>query len=158
MRAVRPKSSGHEMIDKVRTETGVLDEVNINNFFEASVQDITPTELQREIRILFMPIRPDSPPAVYFGSVLSVAEWRRAARFKRISNKMQFLQRRAFRRFCGSIAIGDARALSKVYFAVTEKGRPYLFELPRMWFSFSSCRHGCLAAWSSSSAIGVDIA
>ena len=26
-----------------------------------------------------------------------------------------------------------------------------------MWFSFSSCRHGYLAAWSSSSAIGVDI-
>lgn len=157
MKAVRPRSSGHEMTDKVRTEMNALENEGINKFFKASVEDLTPTGLHRETSILFMPTQHGGPAAESFGSVLSVAELSRAKRFKVIGHKMRFLQRRAFRRFCGAIALGVARPLSQVDFAETKKGRPYLFELPRTWFSFSSCRHGYLAAWSTSSAIGVDI-
>jgi 4'-phosphopantetheinyl transferase len=39
----------------------------------------------------------------------------------------------------------------------TEKGRPYLPDLPDVWFSFSSCRFGFLGAWSPTHRIGVDL-
>src|SRR5467141_1752251 len=39
----------------------------------------------------------------------------------------------------------------------TEKGRPYLPDLPNVRFSFSSCRFGFLGAWSSTHGIGVDL-
>ena len=43
------------------------------------------------------------------------------------------------------------------YFKETEKGRPYLPDLPNVRFSFSSCRFGFLGAWSSTHEIGVDL-
>jgi hypothetical protein len=119
------------MTDKVRTEMNALENEGINKFFKASVEDLTPTGLHRETSILFMPSQHGGPAAESFGSVLSVAELSRAKRFKVIGHKMRFLQRRAFRRFCGAIALGVARPLSQVDFAETKKGRPYLFELPR---------------------------
>lgn len=47
--------------------------------------------------------------------------------------------------------------LSQISFNETEKGRPFLCDLPDTWFSFSSCRFGFAGAWSSSHAIGVDV-
>ncbi|MFZ2092945.1 MAG: hypothetical protein WAU99_14525, partial [Pseudolabrys sp.] len=47
--------------------------------------------------------------------------------------------------------------LSRIAFKETEKGRPYLPDLPDVWFSFSSCRFGFFGAWSSTRWIGVDI-
>jgi len=47
--------------------------------------------------------------------------------------------------------------LSRIDFEETLKGRPYLPESPGIWFSFSSCRSGFLAGWSSTHGIGVDI-
>lgn len=144
------------MSDKAHKSNALKNE-SIEHFFKASVQDLTPTETHRDISVLFMPAQHDGLPADCFGSVLSMAELSRAERFKAIADKVRFLQRRAFRRFCGAIALGIARPLSQVDFTATKKGRPYLSELPRTWFSFSSCDHGYLAAWSSSSAVGVDI-
>ena len=37
------------------------------------------------------------------------------------------------------------------------EGRPYLPDLPDIWFSFSSCRFGFFGAWSSTHSIGVDL-
>jgi 4'-phosphopantetheinyl transferase len=68
-----------------------------------------------------------------------------------------FIQRRAFRRFCGAFVSGSSHPLSQVNFNETENGRPYLCELPDVWFSFSSCRFGFVGAWSSTHAVGVDI-
>ena len=51
----------------------------------------------------------------------------------------------------------DRRTLSLVDFKETEKGRPYLPDLPDVRFSFSSCRFGFLAAWSPAHGIGVDL-
>lgn len=157
MKAVQPRSSRHEMTDKVPKKRDALRNESISYFLESSVRDLTPTNSHRDISVLFMPAQHDGPPADFFGSILSVSELSRAERFKAIDHKINFLQRRAFRRFCGAIALGDARPLSQVGFATTREGRPYLSELPRTWFSFSSCRHGYLAAWSFSSAVGVDI-
>ena len=52
---------------------------------------------------------------------------------------------------------GITAALSRVDFKETEKGRPYLPDLPDVRFSFSSCRFGFLAAWSPAHGIGVDL-
>jgi 4'-phosphopantetheinyl transferase len=67
------------------------------------------------------------------------------------------MQRRAFRRYCGALAVGSGLPLSRIAFEATEKGRPFLPELPGCSFSFSACRLGYLGAWSSTHCIGVDI-
>jgi 4'-phosphopantetheinyl transferase len=68
-----------------------------------------------------------------------------------------FIQRRAFRRYCGRFAVGALGPLSWIDFAEKENGRPYLSNLPNLWFSFSSNRFGFLGAWSPTHAIGVDL-
>ena len=90
-------------------------------------------------------------------SVLSDIELRRADRFVTEYDKAQFKQRRAFRRFCGATVLGSSRPLRQIVFEETEKGRPYLSDLPDFWFSFSSYRFGFLGAWSSTHGIGVDL-
>jgi len=47
--------------------------------------------------------------------------------------------------------------MSRINFAEKENGRPYILNLPNLWFSFSSSRFGFLGAWSSTHAIGVDL-
>jgi 4'-phosphopantetheinyl transferase len=89
--------------------------------------------------------------------VLSDNELQRADRFVAEHHKAQFKQRRAFRRFCAACMLGSTRPLSQIVFEETENGRPYLFDLPNFWFSFSSCRVGFLGAWSSTHGIGVDL-
>lgn len=157
MKVARPRSSRYEMTKKAGKKKDARRDESLKHFFEASVQELRPTDLGNHISVLFMPAQHCGPPADFFGSILSSAELSRVERFKSIADKIGFLQRRAFRRFCGVIALGASHPLSKVNFVTTGKGRPYLPALPRTWFSFSSCRYGYLAAWSSSSAIGVDI-
>jgi phosphopantetheinyl transferase len=88
-------------------------------------------------------------------SDLSAIELERAERFVTDDNRANFIQRRAFRRYCGALAIVAACPLSRIIFQ--EKGRPYLSDLPSVCFSFSSCRSGFLGAWSSTRQIGVDV-
>ncbi len=157
MKAALPRSSRYEMTNKVQKRRDALRNESIERFFETSALDLTPTDTCHDISVLFMPAWYDGPPADFFSSILSSGELSRAERFKAVDHKMSFLQRRAFRRFCGAIALGVARPLSQIHFATTRAGQAYLSELPHAWFSFSSCRHGYLAAWSFRSAIGVDI-
>ncbi|MGI9371760.1 MAG: 4'-phosphopantetheinyl transferase family protein [Hyphomicrobiales bacterium] len=92
-----------------------------------------------------------------WASVLAESERRKAERFSCENEKMNFIQRRAFRRYCAALAIRSDLPLSKIVFCKTPKGRPYIQEADEFWFSFSACRSGFLAAWSSNAAIGVDI-
>jgi len=107
-------------------------------------------------RVLYIPGPIGAEVTEHCASVLGV-ELKRATRFLTDPGRANFIQRRAFRRYCGAVASGSARPLSQISFAETENGRPYLREQPHVWFSFSSCRLGFLGGWSSTHAIGLDL-
>jgi 4'-phosphopantetheinyl transferase len=71
--------------------------------------------------------------------------------------KAHFEERRAFRRYCGALALGSSSSLSEIVFAESENGRPYLRDRPDLWFSFSACRTGFIGAWSATHGLGVDL-
>ena len=129
----------------------------VNDLFAASVRDCTPAPARHMASVLFAPVLHDADSVCHCASVLSDAEKRRAQSFLAKGGEAHFKQQRAFRRYCGGLAVGSALPLSRIAFETTAKGRPYLPELPGCWFSFSSCRLGYLGAWSSTHQIGVDI-
>jgi 4'-phosphopantetheinyl transferase len=108
------------------------------------------------VYVLYAPVSLDPELWRHCASVLSDTELQRADRLVNEYDKAQFKQRRAFRRFCGATVLGSSRPLSQIVFEETKNGRPYLPDLPAVWFSFSSCRFGFLGAWSSTLGIGVD--
>ena len=129
----------------------------VNNLFAASACDCTPAPARHIARVLFAPVSHDLEAVSCCASVLSDAEKRRAQSLLGEGGEAHFKQQRAFRRYCGAVAVDSALPLSRIAFEATEKGCPYLPELRGCWFSFSSCRLGYLAAWSSTHRIGVDI-
>src|SRR4029077_20127833 len=108
-------------------------------------------------RLLYAPVSSDAETSRRCASVLSDTELERSDCFVTEDLKTHFKQRRAFRRYCGALALGSQRPLSRIVFKETEKGRPYLPDLPDCWFSFSSCRFGFLGAWSSTHQMGIDL-
>jgi phosphopantetheine--protein transferase-like protein len=126
-------------------------------FFAAGSRDLTPAPVRHAAYVLYAPVSRDPEVSRHCASVLSDTELQRADRFVTEYDKAQFKQRRAFRRFCGATVLGSSRPLSYIVFEETENGRPYLSDLPDIWFSFSSCRFGFLGAWSSTHGIGVDL-
>jgi len=134
-----------------------LDKDRVVRYFVANTRDLTPAPTRQTARVMYAQVSSDPEVMKCCGSVLSDAELQRADRFASENDKARFIQRRAFRRFCGTIAIGSSRPLSQIVFQETENGRPYLTALADTWFSFSSCRSGFLGAWSSTHGIGVDI-
>lgn len=133
------------------------DSNRINDLFAASSCDLTPASLRHAAHLLYAPVSHDPEVTKQCASILSDTELQRADRFATQGDKALFKQRRAFRRFCGALALGSPQPLSQIAFKATENGRPYLCELPDFWFSFSSYRFGFLGAWSSTHAIGVDL-
>jgi len=133
------------------------DSDRINDLFAARSRDLTPVPVRHAAHVLYAPVSRDPEVTRHCASVLSDSELQRAERFVTQGEKALFKQRRAFRRFCGALALGSSRPLSQIIFEQTEKGRPYLFDLPDVWFSFSSCRFGFVGAWSSTHGIGVDL-
>ena len=133
------------------------DSNRIRDLFAVGARDLTPASVRHAARVLYAPVSCDPEVSEHCASVLSETELQRADRFAAESDKAQFIQRRAFRRFCGATALGSSRPLSEIVFEETEKGHPYLFDSPDFWFSFSSCRFGLLGAWSSTHGIGVDL-
>jgi 4'-phosphopantetheinyl transferase len=129
----------------------------VKDLFTAAARDWTPAAAPHTTYLLYVPLSRDPEASRRCASVLSDAELERADRFATEDGKAQFAQRRAFRRYCGAFALGSPRALSRIDFEETEKGRPYLPDLPNFCFSFSSCRFGFLGAWSSIHGIGVDL-
>jgi len=133
------------------------DSDRINDLFAACSRDLTPASVRHAAQLLYAPVSTDPEVTKCCASVLSDAELQRADRFATQGDKALFKQRRAFRRFCGALALGSSQPLSQIAFKETEYGRPYLRDLPDFWFSFSSCRLGFVGAWSSTHAIGVDL-
>ncbi len=133
------------------------DSDRINEIFAASSRDLTPTSVRHAAHVLYAPISYDPEVTRRCASVLSDTELERAGCFVTQDDKILFKQRRAFRRYCGALALGSSQPLSQIAFNETENGRPHLSDLPDFWFSFSSCRFGFVAAWSSTHGIGVDI-
>lgn len=133
------------------------DSDRIKELFAANSRELTPASARHAACVLYAPVSHDPEVSNRCASVLSDTELQRANRFVTEYDKTQFKQRRAFRRFCGATASGSSRPLSRIVFEKTEHGRPYLSELPDLWFSFSSCRFGFLGAWSSTHGIGVDL-
>jgi 4'-phosphopantetheinyl transferase len=133
------------------------DSDRVKNFFAARARDITPESVRHSAHVLYAPVSNDPEVTRSCASILSETDLQRAERFIKYSDRSLFIQRRAFRLFCGALSGGTSELLSQVVFEETENGRPYLFDLPDCWFSFSSCRFGFLGAWSSTHGIGVDI-
>ncbi len=129
----------------------------VNDLFAAGTRDWTPAPARHAACVLYAPVSRDPEASRRCGSVLSDTELQRADRFVTEDGKAHFKQRRAFRRYCGALVLGSPRPLSRIAFEETEKRRPYLPELPDLWFSFSSCRFGFLGAWSWIHGIGVDL-
>ena len=128
----------------------------IADLFAAGSRDLTPASVRHAALLLYAPVSNDPEVTKRCALVLSDTELQRAGRFATQGDKALFKQRRAFRRFCGALALGSSRPLSQIDFEETENGRPHLADLPDFRFSFSSCRFGFLGAWSSTHAIGVD--
>ena len=129
----------------------------VNDLFAAGARDWTPASARHAACVLYAPLSPDPEASRRCASVLSNTELRRTGLFLTEDGKAQFQQRRAFRRYCGAYVLGSSRPLSQIDFQETEKGRPYLPDLPDVWFSFSSCRFGFLGAWSSTHGVGIDL-
>ena len=129
----------------------------IVDLFTNCSRDLTPTSARHAAYVLYAPVSHDPEVSRHCASVLSDTELQRADRFVNEYDKAQFKQRRAFRRFCGATVLGWSQSLSQIVFKETENGRPYLSDVPDIWFSFSSCRLGILGAWSSTHGIGVDV-
>ena len=128
-----------------------------HRIFAGHARPCTPASAGSMATVLFMPALLDPGFTERCACVLSNTERAKADVFLTADLKARFLQQRAFRRYCGAVATGSARPLSQIEFTTTVKGRPYLAEQPRCWFSFSSCPSGFLGAWSSTHGIGVDI-
>jgi phosphopantetheinyl transferase len=129
----------------------------VDSMFAASAGDWTPAQAGHGAHVLYAPVSRDPEASWRCASVLADIELQRADRFVTEDGRAHFKQRRAFRRYCGAFVLGSPRPLSRIVFQETDKGRPYLAELPNVWFSFSSCRFGFLGAWSSTHQIGIDL-
>src|SRR5436190_7279214 len=129
----------------------------VMKWFERRMWDCTPTSVRGQAIVLYLPFSTDIEVLKRCANVLSDEERQRAELFKTDDGKRRFIQRRAFRRYCAFLADDTNQDLSQVQFSETDKGRPFLTDRNNLSFSFSSCSSGCLGAWSSSHAIGVDI-
>ena len=129
----------------------------IHDHFATRSRDLTPAGVRHVTQLFYVPVSHDPEVTKCCASVLSVSELQIADRFATQSDRALFKQRRAFRRYCGALALGSSLPLSQVAFKETEKGRPFLCDLPDSWFSFSSSRLGFIGAWSSTHAIGADL-
>ena len=128
----------------------------ITAYFGACARNLTPSSKRHSAQVFYTPISSDPEVTRICSSILSKIELQRADRFATQDNKALFIQRRAFRRFCGVRVLGVSKPLSQIVVEETENGRPYLSDIPDFWFSFSSCRFGFIGAWSSTHGIGVD--
>jgi len=129
----------------------------LHQYFSARAREVTPAAARGAACVLYAPLSSDPEAASRCASVLSAHERERSERFVTKELKTHFEQRRAFRRYCGALALGSTSSLSQIIFEETENGRPYLRDRPDLWFSFSSCRSGFIGAWSSTHGLGVDL-
>lgn len=131
--------------------------VDANDLFTSVSRDFTPQSQQHAVRLLYAPVSHDEEVTRRCAAVLSDTELERSDRFATQENQSLFMQRRAFRRYCGALALGGAQPLAQIEFLDRANAPPRLIGLPRYCFSFSSCRFGFVGAWSATHNVGVDI-
>ena len=129
----------------------------VHYMFAKCARDVTPRGARNAATVLFAPYSRDDETTSRYAAILTEFELGRAARILRQDARANFIQRRAFRRYCAAAALKSPRPMSNIAFSETDKGRPHLSDLPNMSLSFSSCRFGFVGAWSSTHEIGVDI-
>ena len=129
----------------------------VNEMFSQRAHDVTPAAARDAACVLYAPVSSDLEASRRCASILPDYERERSERFLTKELKTHFEQRRAFRRYCGALALRSKATLKEIVFEETENGRPYLRDRSDLWFSFSSCRLGFIGAWSSTHGIGVDI-
>ena len=129
----------------------------VNEMFSQRARDVTPAAARDAACVLYAPVSSDPEASSRCASILSDHERERSERFVTKELKTHFEQRRAFRRYCGALALGSRSSLTQIVFEETENGRPYLRDRSDLWFSFSSCRLGFIGAWSSTHGLGVDL-
>lgn len=136
--------------------TGIPDNP-MRAYFSTYARDLTPDALKGVARLLYAPVMDDHEITLQCSLLLSRQEQKRASRFAKAADEALFIQRRAFQRYCGAVAIESTQPLSAIEFVETENGRPWLADQSGLWFSFSSCRFGFVGAWSVNHDLGVDI-
>jgi 4'-phosphopantetheinyl transferase len=129
----------------------------VNEMFSRRARDVTPAAVRDAACVLYVPVSSEPEVSRRCASILSDHERERSERFVTKELKSHFEQRRAFRRFCGALALGSRSSLAQIVFEETENGRPYLSDRSDLWFSFSSCRLGFIGAWSPTHGLGVDL-
>src|SRR5688572_14864605 len=129
----------------------------VNEMFSQRARDVTPPAARDAACVLFAPVSSDPDASRRCALILSDHERERSKRFVTKELRNNFAQRRAFRRYCGALALGSMSPLSQIVFDETANGRPYLRDHSDLWFSFSSCRLGFIGAWSSTHGLGVDL-
>ena len=129
----------------------------VKAYFAERSNDVTPATARHAAQVIHAALSHDPDVTKRCSSCLSDSELQRAGRFAKLADRTQYIQRRAFRRYCGALALGTSRPLAEIDFEETPNGRPRLDQLPDYCFSFSSCRLGFLGAWSRTQGIGVDI-
>jgi hypothetical protein len=110
----------------------------VKELFAANACDWTPAAARHAAYVLYAPVSRNPEVSMRCASVLSDTELERADRFVTEEDKTHFIERRAFHRYCGALALGAHRYLSQIVFRETEKGRPYLPELPGVHMVFNT--------------------
>jgi 4'-phosphopantetheinyl transferase len=143
---------------KIAVDTTQIDSARVHEMFSERARDVTPAAARDAARVFYVPVSCDPEASRRCASLLSDQERARSQRFVTEKFKSHFEQRRAFRRYCGALALESTSSLSQISFEETENGRPYFAGRSDIWFSFSSCRSGFIGAWSSTHGLGVDLA
>lgn len=127
------------------------------DYFSRHAVDVTPTALPGDIHVRFLPACENHDVIRDCHAVLSLQERQHAQNQLLEIGRDQFAVRRAFRKYCGSVALGFDRLNSNAGFNETDLGRPIFAPSPEINFSFSTCDRGFLAAWSKNYNLGIDI-
>src|SRR6059058_866939 len=97
----------------------------VKEFFNAVVEDWTPTPARSSVRLIFAPFSSDEEISRLCSTVISDAELKRSDKFLELNHRNNFLQRRAFRRYCAAVAFGSSKTdLGQIVFKETDEGYP----------------------------------
>lgn len=129
----------------------------VSAYFANTCHDWTSAIATQDAKVLFCPYAPSTDVTHLCASVLSNGELDRSGNFITPELTAAFIQRRAFRHYCASLALENPNSLADQKFQETESGRPYLSRAPEYCFSFSSCPQGFISAWSNTLSLGLDI-
>ena len=102
MGAVGPSGTGVPPVDHAQDALATF---NLYHYFSARARDITPAAARDTAYVLYAPFSSDLEASNRCASVLSTHERERSERFITNELKSHFEQRRAFRRYCGALAI-----------------------------------------------------